>query len=288
MLSVVVPAFNEDGAIAQTVDDIRAAARRMDSDDIEIIVVDDGSDDATADIAEKAGATVIRKPQNMGYGHSLKVGISAARHEIIAITDADGTYPIDKLPELVALFNEGFDMVIGARTGEHYRESIIKSPLRKVLSGLVGFTVGAHVPDANSGLRVFRKSDIMPLFPHLSDSFSFTTSSTLAYMMKHKYVRFVPVPYHERVGVTKVRLFRDSLRTFQYIIQAIVHYNPIKLFLAFAALIVGMGCVLATLGAAYGSMTLVFLGGLAWLVSLLVFAIGLLAEQIRTRGNDNA
>ncbi len=146
------------------------------------------------------------------------------------------TYPFTEVPKLLEEYHKGFDMVVGARTGEHYRESNLKSPLRKILKFLVEFTAGRKVPDVNSGLRVFSKTTIIAYLNHLCDTFSFTTSMTLAYMMTGKFVKYIPIPYDKREGKSKVRLFRDSLRTLQYILQAINYYNPIKIFLSFAAL----------------------------------------------------
>lgn len=280
MISVVIPAFNEQDAITETVATIRATLGAAGFSDCEIVVVDDGSTDHTGPHAAQAGAKVLRNMENLGYGHSLKRGISEAANDTIVITDADGTYPIDRIPDLVRHYQEGWDMVVGARTGDHYRESAIKAPLRRMLQGLVEFTAGRKIPDPNSGLRVFSRAGIMPFFPHLSDRFSFTTSGTLAYMLKKRTVLYVPIAYHKRIGTTKVRLFRDSLRTIQYIVSAIVYYNPLKLFLILSALAATLGLVCIStslLGMGSGALW----GGIAALsASVVVFALGLLAEQI--------
>ena len=122
-------------------------------------------------------------------------------------------------------------MVVGARTGKYYRESIMKSLLRIILKFLVEFTAGRSIPDINSGLRVFSKKTITNYLQHLCNTFSFTTSLTLAYMMTGKFVEYIPIEYGKRMGVSKVRLFRESLRTLQYITQSIIYYNPLKLFI---------------------------------------------------------
>jgi hypothetical protein len=130
-------------------------------------------------------------------------------------------------------------------------------------------------------MRVFSRATAMRYFPHLCDTFSFTTSLTLAYMMTGCFVTYVPIGYRPRIGTTKVRLFRESLRTLQYIVQSIVYYNPIKMFLLMSALCIVAG--LAFLGAAAltESAVLLLLGGLALLVSLLVFSLGLVADLLR-------
>lgn len=281
MISVVIPAFNEEGAIAATVTHVREVLSAQEGCSFEVVVVDDGSSDRTAELAEAAGARLVRKVHNVGYGHSLKLGISAAQYDTIVITDADGTYPIDRIPELLEMYAKGYDMVVAERTGDHYRESALKQPLRAVLRALVEFTAGRRIPDPNSGLRVFSRRTVMPFFSHLSNTFSFTTSVTLAYMLCQKYVTYVPIPYFERVGKTKVRLFRDSLRTMQYIVQAILYYNPLKLFLALCLALMVPSLLAALTGVVIGSWPAIGLGVAGFLTSVVVFCFGLLGEQLR-------
>ena len=172
-------------------------------------------------------------------------------------------------------------MVVGKRTGKFYRESIIKSPLRKILKFLVEFTAGRSVPDINSGFRVFSKSTVKDYFKHLCDTFSFTTSMTLAYMMTGKTVHYVDIPYHERQGQTKVRLVRDSLRTLQYILQAINYYNPLKIFLLFAILcFIGalMGFAMSTF---FGLRSGFLLGIGGFLTCIIIVCFGLIADLLK-------
>lgn len=236
MFTIVIPAYNEEGIVAETVAACHQVIESLKpaSEAAEVLIVDDGSTDRTAERAEQAGARVLRHPHNMGYGYSLKDGIRQARNDTIVITDADGTYPIDRIPDLLAEYEKGFDMVVGARQGKHYDESFSKKIFRRVLKGVVEFTVGKRVPDVNSGLRVFSRKGILPLFYSLCDTFSFTTSMTIGYAMSGKFVSDLPIDYGERTGKTKVRLFRDSLRTLQFIVEAILIYNPIKVFLTFS------------------------------------------------------
>lgn len=281
MISVVIPALNEEAAIAATIEGVRAACAAGNLEAPQIVVVDDGSADATGAIARDNGAVVVRHPHNIGYGRSLKDGILAATNDVIVIADADGTYPLDQIPVLLAKFQEGFDMVVGARTGAHYRESLIKSPLRAILTFLVEFTCGRRVPDVNSGLRIFCRSTVLPYLLHLCDTFSFTTSLTLAYMMTGRFVAYVPIAYHSRIGHSKVRLFRDALRSLQFIVQAIIYYNPLKLFMLMSALCLGLGITSFTLSIVF-QLTSAFLFGIATMVlSILVFCLGLIADLLR-------
>src|SRR5262249_41839538 len=163
--------------------------------------------------------------------------------DTIVITDADGTYPIASMPQLIREYQRGFDMVVGARMGEHYRESFIKAPLRALLRAIVEFTAARRIPDINSGLRVFSRASVSRYFTHLCDTFSFTTSMTLAYMMNSRFVHYVPIEYHERSGQTNVRLLRDSMRTMQYIIEAATYFNPLKIFSLFAVICLGFAAL---------------------------------------------
>jgi len=278
MVSVVIPAFNEEDAVAVTVADVRAA---LSSVSHEVLVVDDGSSDETASRAIAAGAKVLSHPHNLGYGAAVMTGIRGAANDTVVITDADGTYPHAEIPRLLQEFGKGFNMVVGARAGAQQWDSAVKAPLRIVLKWLVEFTTGRPIPDVNSGLRVFSKAEIVPYFGHLCNTFSFTTSLTLAYLMTSKFVAFTPIAYNKRIGETKVRLLRDSLRTLQYIVQAIVYYNPLKMFLLMCALIGVVSLGSLALAAAFGDPRGLYLGVGGLLIAILVFCLGLLAELLK-------
>ena len=277
MISVVIPAFNEGPAIRETVGQVAAALAGTTH---EIIVVDDGSADTTGAQAGDAGARVIRHPHNIGYGGALKTGIRAAVHDTIVITDADGTYPNADIPKLLEEFGKGFSMVVGARSGNHYHESAVKTPLRYLLKWLVEFTTGRQIPDVNSGLRVFSRAEALPYLNHLCNTFSFTTSITLAYMMTSKFVGYVPIAYYQRIGGTKVRLFRDSLRTLQYIVQAILYYNPLKMFILVSALLFATASLFMIVSFWFDSAMAFYLGAGGMALVVTVFCLGLLAELL--------
>jgi len=281
MISVVVPALNECDAIVGTIDRVRLVLSRAGLEPFEIVLVDDGSTDGTGDLARAAGAKIITHPHNVGYGRSLKDGITSAQYDTIVITDADGSYPIEEIPALIERYRAGFDMVVGARTGEHYRESAFKSPLRAILKRIVEFTANRHIPDINSGLRVFSRSTSMKFFNHTSDTFSFTTSLTLAYMMNAKFVGYHEIDYHERVGHSKVRLFRDSVRTLQYIVEAATYYNPLKIFFLFGLICLVLAFISIVGGLVLQLLSAFVLGVGAILLAILVFAMGLLAVLLK-------
>ena len=278
MISAILPAFNEKQAVGEVVASLRRSLEET-GEPFEIVVVDDGSDDGTAEVAAAGGAKVIRHPHNVGYGRALKSGILAAKHDTLVICDADGSYPVERIPALLARYREGYDMVVGARTA--FRDSRFKAPLRLLLKWLVQYTAGQRVPDVNSGLRILSKKTLTPHLPRLSDSFSFTTSVTLAYLMSKHFVAYEPVPYRRRKGRSKVRLIRDSLRTLQYIVQAVLYHNPLKLFILLSAVCVLLAALGFAASATLGLLSGFLLGIGSLLMAILVFCCGLLADLLK-------
>ena len=282
MLSVVIPAYNEENSIEQTIVEIK---RIMIENNIyegsEIIIVNDGSYDKTREKAISKDVIVLDNPQNMGYGYSLKKGINYAKNETIVITDADLTYPFSYVPSMLKKKEKGFDMVVGARTGKYYKESIRKSFLRKILKGFVEFISGKKVKDINSGLRIFDKSTVIKFFPRLCNTFSFTTSQTLAYLMNDLTVCYIDIPYNKREGKSKVKLFKDSMKSIRYILEAGIYYNPLKVFI----LLTLMCILLAVIGFLFSHFAkinagyILGIGGL--LLSVIIFAMGILATLLK-------
>jgi glycosyltransferase involved in cell wall biosynthesis len=281
MLSVVIPAFDEEDAIGQTVRTVKETLAASDIAPFEIIVVDDGSTDRTREFAAAEGARVVRHLQNLGYGRSLKDGIDAARYDAVVITDADGAYPIKDIPRLFAIYRDGYHMVVGSRTGEHYRQSAVKSPLRWILQHLVEYTASRRIPDINSGLRIFSRDHARTYFERLCDTFSFTTSLTLAFMMNGLFVVYEPIEYYRRIGKTKVRLLSDSLRTLQYIAEAAVYYNPLRIFMLLSMLLLAALVVLIGLNVFLHTVALFYIAIGCVLVSIQTFASGLIAALLK-------
>ena len=282
MISVVIPAFNEEKSIKDTIIEIKNVMKKYKLDKgLEIIVVNDGSTDATALIAKEQGATVINNPTNMGYGFSLKRGIEVSKNETIVITDADMTYPFDEVPKLIEKKNEGFDLVVGARTGKYYKQGLFKSILRKLLKMVVEFVAEKKIKDVNSGLRVFDKSLVMKYYPRLCDTFSFTTSQTLAYFMNNHFVAYVDIDYKKRVGKSKIRLVKDSLISMKYILESCIYYNPLKIFtsLSFICILVS---IISFIISHFTDIHAGYILGIGLLLlSVIVFSTGLIAVMLK-------
>ncbi|HJN39228.1 MAG TPA: glycosyltransferase family 2 protein [Chloroflexota bacterium] len=280
-VSVVIPAFNEESAVADVVNEYREALSEL-GGEFEIIVVDDGSTDGTRTAATNAGADVIGPPSNMGYGHSLRRGIRAARHEWVLITDADDTYPATTAARLVEIA-EHYDMVVAARTGRHFHGPPLRRLARWLLILLASFVTGRHIPDVNSGLRIFRRDAVLRYFDILSTGFSFSTGLTLAMISDGLGVHFISSEYRAREGKSKIRAGRDSLRMLQVIVQAAVRHNPIKIFTLLTAFTWAVAAVLIVLWTIGGSGSLLLAGLLGIFFGILIFGQGLIAEASRGR-----
>lgn len=280
-LSIVIPVYNEEGAIIETINEITSVCKKYAINIYEIIIVNDGSTDHTAEVLSHTNCNIIHHPHNIGYGRSIKDGIKAALYDTIVITDADRTYPVDQIPVLLTEYQKDFDMVVGARTGKYYRGSLLKTPLRRILRFIVEFAAERKIPDINSGLRIFSKAKIMPMHSRLCNTFSFTTSMTLGFIMSGYFVKYIEIPYHERHGKTKVKLFKDSFRTLQYILQAINYYNPIKLFLLFTGFCLFLSFLFFVIALITHLQTLFLLGVGTAISGLVVLCFGLLADLLK-------
>lgn len=228
-VSVLVPVFNEELAIESTIQRIHAALDDQQFD-VEIIVVNDGSRDGTAEILRRMdGVTVIEHAGNRGYGASLKTGIRHARHPLIAIIDADGTYPIERLPELLRLMDDA-DMVVGARTGKRVKYPLLRCVPKWFLVRFAEWLTRRRIPDLNSGMRVFRKSVAERFLKIFPDGFSFTTTITVAMLTNGYRVHFEPIDYFTRVGRSKIHPLRDTWRIAQVILRTSMYFAPLRVF----------------------------------------------------------
>jgi glycosyltransferase involved in cell wall biosynthesis len=237
-VSVVVPAFDEESGVAAQVKAIRRVLSVAGTPH-EIVVVDDGSSDRTASEAAAAHARVLRHPVNRGYGAAIKTGIRAAVHDRIVIIDADGTYPADAIPELLAKLATA-DMVVGARIGPRASIPRIRRPAKLVLGWLANRIAGRKILDLNSGLRAFRRSCIVPYFSLLSDRFSFTTTGTLALLADDYHVVYHVIEYYPRIGRSKIRP-RHFMEFVMLVVRMAMLFQPLKVFAPLSVTFLGAG-----------------------------------------------
>lgn len=273
-VSVVIPAYNEGPHIAEGLRAVQDAMERT-GWEFEIIVVDDGSSDDTAAAAAGAGIRVVQHRRNRGYGAALKTGIAATRYGWVLITDADGTYPAEAIPSLLAAASEN-DMVVGARTGATVRIPLVRRPAKWFLGVLASYLAGRRLPDLNSGLRLMRKS-LIERYAHLLPSgFSFTTTITLATACNNHDVEYVSIDYHTRQGDSKIRPWH-AYEFMLLILRTIVFFNPLKVFIPLGAVLMAAGLAKFAYDVTQDNLSesAIF----AMLTAMLFWAVGLLADQ---------
>ena len=274
-LSVVIPAYNEEAAVRSTVEDVRAHLAPL-GIPFEIIVVDDGSKDNTRAEAIASGATVDWNDQNSGYGATLKRGVKRAQYDYVAILDADGTYPARYLPEMLALCRHQ-DMVVGDRGAAMKNVPVVRRPAKFILNHLASFLADRKLNDLNSGLRVFRRSELVPFLPLLPQNFSFTTTITLCMSCNGKRLIYVPIEYGKRVGRSKIKPI-DFINFIILILRVITLFNPLRVFIP-------LGLVLFLLGVAKFTydifqMNLSESAIFAFLAAIMIWSLGLIADMI--------
>ncbi|HST30580.1 MAG TPA: glycosyltransferase family 2 protein [Chthoniobacterales bacterium] len=278
-VSVLIPACNEEVSLADTVAAIEkhhGLFREM-----EIIVINDGSRDRTAEIARTLPVVLIEHDTTRGYGASLKDGLRIAKNDLILIADADGTYPLEEIPRL-ATDIEKFDMIVGARTGEDVHIPFLRRVGKWIITQLAEYLSGQKIPDLNSGLRIFRKDIALRFLAMYPDGFSFTTTITLAMLTNHYRVQFLPINYRKRLGKSSIHPIRDFINFVILIIRICACFKPLNVFVPPALLLILLGIVKGTID--YSQQH--HLGGLSitmTLTGIQTLFIGLLADLIDQR-----
>jgi glycosyltransferase involved in cell wall biosynthesis len=274
-VAVVIPAFNEEGGVGAIVKRVRAALSTTPLA-FDVVVVDDGSVDDTAREAAEHGARVIRLEENGGYGAALKAGINATKSEYVVITDADGTYPPERIPELVERM-ERMDMVVGSRAMRDASIAMIRRPAKLFLNALASYLSGCRIPDLNSGLRVMRRSALMKFVHLLPSGFSFTSTITLAMLCTNHRVSYIPVVCAPRVGFSKIRP-SDFTAFLILVLRTVVLFNPLKVFLPLGTLVFLFGAVKLAYDLFLWNLSDTAV--MAFLAAIIVWSVGLLADMI--------
>ena len=283
-LSVILPAYNEQEAIAGVLGEIVEAL----SDEpirYEILVVDDGSTDLTASLAEQFARAcwqcpvrVIRRPGRGGAGAARKLGIRQARGKIVVMLDADGSYTAESIPELLAHF-PAYDQVNGARTSEQGTLPWLRRPAKWMIRKLACYLTGHKIPDLNTGLKAFKREEMLRWLWVVPDGFSCVTTMTLAFLTNGYAVKYVPTAYKRRIGRSKFHPVKDSLSYLATVLRMVLYFRPLKVFLPLSGLMIGGGVVKSVLSFAWtGSMQesdiVIMVAG------FLTCMLGLLAEVV--------
>jgi glycosyltransferase involved in cell wall biosynthesis len=278
-VSVVLPVYNESGHLRAEIDRITAALEASPYS-FEIIVVDDGSDDGSGEqLKTIEGIRVIAFAQNRGSGSARKAGSHAARGRVIVWTDADMTYPNERIPELVKEL-DGWDHVVGARQSEEGTLKAFRVPAKWMIRKLAEYLTETEIPDLNSGLRAFR-ADVARQYLHLLPTgFSCVTTITMAFLANGYSVKYVPIEYAERAGTSKFHWWRDTKRYITQVVRMALSYNPLKVFLPVGLLLslVGIGKLVYDWSARDFHVTANTL--IVLFAAFQVFAIGLLADLV--------
>lgn len=253
MLSLIIPVYNEKNAVRQCLE--RAVSVLQESgESFEILAVDDGSSDGTSEILEhmqNPSVRVVRHPKNTGYSASIKTGIRHAHGDLLAISDADGTYPIEELPTLVhKLKTDKADMVVGARTKQNVHIPWNRRPAKAVVNAFANYLVQQKIPDLNSGLRVFTPHLAKEFWHLYPQRFSFTMTITLAALTNGYQVEFHPIDYHKRIGSSSMSSGLNGVKNFAsflaLVTRIVTYFRPLRFFAPPCLLLIFLGlCMMA-------------------------------------------
>ncbi len=267
--SIIIPAYNEAKAISDVIQNLRQV-RPED----EIIVIDDGSKDNTAALAQQAGARVIKHNVNTGYGSALKTGIRHASSEIVVFFDADGQHNPQDIEALVQELTH-CDMVVGARPKGY--GAIRRRSGKWFLYRVAEYLVSRKIPDLNSGLRAVHKETALAFMHLLPNGFSLTTTITLAMMRSGYQVHYLPIEIKTRIGKSTVSL-TDFFRTLLLITRMITLFAPLKIYLPFSGILLIPGFISLAIDVQNKNLTDTTV--ILWLFSLIIFLFGLMADAI--------
>ena len=276
-VSVIVPAYNEAAIIGKITLEISRVLEQTDYT-FEVLVIDDGSTDGTAEAAEEAGARVIRHPYNIGNGAAIKAGIRQANGVVVLMMDADGQHNPEDIPRILQ-YTRSFDMVVGARARAS-KTDLHRDLANKIYNAAASYVCNRKIEDLTSGFRAVR-ADIAKRFVYLlPNTFSYPSTITLAIIRAGHSLKYVPIVTNRRVGRSKIHLIRDGVRFLTIILRIAVFFSPLRVFVPISGLLflLGFGWYIYA----------VFLGGRSFpptsivvmLTSVIIFFMGLVSEQI--------
>jgi glycosyltransferase involved in cell wall biosynthesis len=246
-VTVVLPCYNEQDHVVAELERISAA---LDASGYryELLVIDDASTDGTLDVLQAAARDypqmrLLPFHRNGGSGTARRIGTQQARGRVVVWTDADMTYPNERIPELVEMLETDptFDQVVGARTSESGSHKVLRVPAKWLIRKVAERLVGTTIPDLNSGLRAFRREVSLPYLRLLPPGFSCVTTLTLSFLHNQHDVRYVPISYATRAGSSKFHFTKDAYRYLLQVLRMVMYFNPLKVLMPLALWLVGLG-----------------------------------------------
>lgn len=292
-VSVVLPCYNERDHVAIEVERI---CKTMDASGYtyELIALDDAStDDTLARLEEIAPQypklRVVHFRRNGGSGTSRRIGTRQSRGDVVVWTDADMSYPNDRIPDLVRTLDEDdtIDQVVGARTSEEGSHKFLRVPAKWMIRKIAEWLAGVPIPDLNSGLRAFRREVSLPYLRLLPPGFSCTTTITLAFISNQHDVRFVPIDYFKRAGKSKFKFVKDAYRYILQVLRMVMYFNPLKVLMPPALTLIGLGVLKGIIDQFLHPLYFAINTVLVFVTGLLIGSLALLADLIvRSRGDD--
>jgi len=276
-ISVILPAYNESEGVSSLIQGIQTTLEAI-GRPFEILVIDDGSEDDTAQQAEKAGARVIRHAYNIGNGAAIKTGIRNAMGEILVMLDADGQHPPEDIPRLLEKIGP-YDMAVGARTAASDTDTH-RDLANRIYNILASYVSGSKIEDLTSGFRAI-KTDVARGYVYLlPNQFSYPSTITLATIRSGRSLTYVPIVGRRRKGKSNIRLLKDGLKFFLIILRIATFYSPLKVFIPASIMMFLTGFFyglfkVLVLGTRYGPTSAMLMT-----VSTIIFMVGLVSEQI--------
>ena len=277
-LTIMLPAYNEEEAIESVIHEIRETMCDWPAS-WEILVVDDASRDHTRELAEAAGVRVVRHPQNRGAGGACKTGLVAARGDLFAMIDADGSYPVSALPELLA-FLPTYDQVNGARTSEKGTLKPLRVPAKWLVRKLAEWISGKRIPDLNTGMKVFKRQIMLRYLWVIPEGFSNVTSMTLAFLTNGHPVKYVPVEYRKRIGNSKFHPIKDTFHYAATVFRMITYFRPLRIFFPLSAAIGLVALASACYNTFFSPLGLHDSDIILTVTAILVLVAGMIADLI--------
>jgi polyisoprenyl-phosphate glycosyltransferase len=282
-VSVVLPCFNERDHVELEVKRIRAALEGAGLS-YELVCVDDGSTDGTREVlAAMGGIRTILLPRNQGSGTARRIGTQQARGQVVVWTDADLTYPNERIPELVAQLDDTYDQVVGARRSEAGSYKLLRVPAKWAIRKLASFLTNTEIPDLNSGLRAFKRGVAEPYLRLLPSGFSCVTTITLAFLSNGHPVKYVPIDYFKRAGRSKFHPLTDAYNYIVQVLRMVMYFNPLRVLMPVALTLLAATFIKAGIDLVVHDLRVAGSTVLVGLAAFNIMAIALLADLVVRR-----